>query len=637
MSQKLRNIAKSINDETNKGGNTKERVASGFYQVDEDLTELENQIKQAELDRDNNKGIFGTLSSLKAKYPKADNKKEWYAFVGTDNPRERYHVTADGGDWLATGDFQNVGGVEMADYAKLTRSDGHKVVYTKDGLVNMPDDVLTSSNIEKSVDGIVTIKKNTQYDAIPVVMDYKIKHGFNINTSNGVIEPNSRYDVAEEYIPVEGGMTYSMHGWGTVAMYREDKSYISNNFNAERLSKMHEDAAFVRLSNLAESTKSLPKPFIYKIVYKPEVDTATVVAGKNNITGSTKETYIPSVMDKNIPIANAYTSGDMAIQKQVTIHARDGFTDFIKVLPNTKYRVENNSGFEGRDQTLLMYDSNFGQCGASRGVAVSNGFTTTPNTSYVRFTMSGIAKNCRLVNMTNQSTEMFSISNLIVPAGNILHAPEIEIDHIHFGDSHSTGIDGYGGMRAHPWIAIIAAKLNLNLSNFAENGAKLVDDLPTQMAKIPAGFKGIFTMLMGTNDYIHYINNPSGLGDPDVSLSKEYSKLDPNIYYEAYRKYIIDLRDKHPDSQLICFENIYLEMYNKNLPQFISFKENMRKICRYESVPFVDLGSICWTKNSFDMADKLHPNVRGIHRMTLAGLQFMKPFIEAKRLLGWMP
>lgn len=152
MSQELRSEFEIIRDEIEPGANTPERVGGALVrlndEVDANKIELEQQISQAELNRDNNKGIFGTLALLQAKYPKVDNIIDWYAFVGATNPREKYLVEANGGDWKPTGDMQNVGDVNMADYAKKTeleplakkvREDGFKVVYTKDGTTGIED------------------------------------------------------------------------------------------------------------------------------------------------------------------------------------------------------------------------------------------------------------------------------------------------------------------------------------------------------------------------------------------------------------------------------------------------------------------------------------------------------------------
>lgn len=92
----------------------------------------------------NNKTISESLAKLNAEFPPAQNKKDWYAFVGAANPREKYIVTVDGGAWTPTGEMHKVGDVDLAEYAKIVNPTGDKVVYAPNGSID------TTKLLEKS-------------------------------------------------------------------------------------------------------------------------------------------------------------------------------------------------------------------------------------------------------------------------------------------------------------------------------------------------------------------------------------------------------------------------------------------------------------------------------------------------------
>jgi hypothetical protein len=71
----------------------------------------------------NDKGIFSTDAILKAKYPAATNRKDFYAFVGTQNPFRKWEVQADGGQWVDTGEDMDIADINFAEY---TPNGGYK-------------------------------------------------------------------------------------------------------------------------------------------------------------------------------------------------------------------------------------------------------------------------------------------------------------------------------------------------------------------------------------------------------------------------------------------------------------------------------------------------------------------------------
>lgn len=81
----------------------------------EQIQGLQDALKKATTD---NKGIFSTSVALMSSYPVTDNKKGWYAFVGTANPFRKWTVSADGGAWADSAEDINVADVDLSEYAK---------------------------------------------------------------------------------------------------------------------------------------------------------------------------------------------------------------------------------------------------------------------------------------------------------------------------------------------------------------------------------------------------------------------------------------------------------------------------------------------------------------------------------------
>lgn len=165
MSQDLIKRAEIIRDETGDQANTAERVGGWMVDTAKELgskasnvslqsldakvnnnkTELEKKIEDSTT---NNKGVFTTLAALQAAFPNANNKKDWFAFVGTSNPREKYIVKADGGAWFPTGEMHNVLDADLTDYAKNETELG-KVVRSSDGTVNDKAEKRTILNVSQ--------------------------------------------------------------------------------------------------------------------------------------------------------------------------------------------------------------------------------------------------------------------------------------------------------------------------------------------------------------------------------------------------------------------------------------------------------------------------------------------------------
>lgn len=64
------------------------------------------------------KGYHTNLVKLQAEYPQADNKKDFFAWVGTPYPGTVYKVYTDGGAWTDTHEVPTQEEIDLAEYAK---------------------------------------------------------------------------------------------------------------------------------------------------------------------------------------------------------------------------------------------------------------------------------------------------------------------------------------------------------------------------------------------------------------------------------------------------------------------------------------------------------------------------------------
>lgn len=64
------------------------------------------------------KGYHTNLVKLQTEYPQADNKKDFFAWVGTPYPGTVYKVYTDGGAWTDTGEVPTQQEIDLTEYAK---------------------------------------------------------------------------------------------------------------------------------------------------------------------------------------------------------------------------------------------------------------------------------------------------------------------------------------------------------------------------------------------------------------------------------------------------------------------------------------------------------------------------------------
>lgn len=69
------------------------------------------------------KGYHSTLAELQTAYPQSQNRKDFFAWVGSPYPGTVWKVFADGGAWINTGEVPTQQEIDLAEYAKKTEVD----------------------------------------------------------------------------------------------------------------------------------------------------------------------------------------------------------------------------------------------------------------------------------------------------------------------------------------------------------------------------------------------------------------------------------------------------------------------------------------------------------------------------------
>lgn len=96
----------------------------------------------------NFKGYHTDEAALKAAYPKAENKKDFFAWVGS-KPTLVWKVYENGGDWENTGDEPTEQEIDLAEYAK-TETESGKVVRSSSGKIEFTTEITENKNTAPS-------------------------------------------------------------------------------------------------------------------------------------------------------------------------------------------------------------------------------------------------------------------------------------------------------------------------------------------------------------------------------------------------------------------------------------------------------------------------------------------------------
>lgn len=194
------------------------------------------------------------------------------------------------------------------------------------------------------------------------------------------------------------------------------------------------------------------------------------------------------------------------------------------------------------------------------------------------------------------------------------------------GDSITYGYGGY-----IPYIRLVCDMNGYSYTNYGVSGAT-TNDLMSQINKIPEGFKGIVTCMIGTNDF----NRNVALGDVNAILAKSAGDLAlGNSFAENFRYCIHALFSKAPGCIFINISPINPKQGWSGLYPLQSYRDIQDTICAYYSVAnppiYKDCGISVFSGSRY-LSDNVHPNENGHVAIAKALAPYVKKEI-GKRIM----
>lgn len=112
----------------------------------------------------NFKGYHTTLDGLLVAHPQSENKKDFYAWVGSPYPGTVHVVKVNGGAWTDTGEVPTQQEIDLTEYARVKEVekkadeidlDGNMVVRAPNGKIDLPENIVNLTDInEREIDSI---------------------------------------------------------------------------------------------------------------------------------------------------------------------------------------------------------------------------------------------------------------------------------------------------------------------------------------------------------------------------------------------------------------------------------------------------------------------------------------------------
>ncbi|PXV60172.1 lysophospholipase L1-like esterase [Dysgonomonas alginatilytica] len=183
-----------------------------------------------------------------------------------------------------------------------------------------------------------------------------------------------------------------------------------------------------------------------------------------------------------------------------------------------------------------------------------------------------------------------------------------QVNYIALGDSITNGQGA-----AIPYPRLLSLSLRGTFTNLGQNGLSTTGTgsnyLDSKVALVPAGFKGLITLMIGTND----AGNNLTLGDAAVTLTKDFANLSKSNFADAFRWNLETLITKCPDAVIVVVLSIKFAdaAHDATLEKY---REVQRIISNHFAVPCLEIYKTCKiTFITFPtlMADNTHPNDAG--------------------------
>jgi len=385
------------------------------------------------------------------------------------------------------------------------------------------------------------------------------------------------------YVPVQPNTTYMCNSVKAqddqrFIFYNSSKTVIGSTFGTRTtkwggIFTTSDNCAFVRY-NYIPGIGNNSQIYIYPTPESNAIKTLSIDLGVEDIRGAFEvevENSSGNILPATLNMGNGYLNGWNAVSGgdyKYTI-------DYLIIEGGVEY----TTNLVNLDPMFLFYDSGK-RFITNNGVAANSNpfgdFTTPINCAYIRF-------NARTANFEGfyikkkSSGKNIVIPNLYVPSTNVIEEidPIGKLEYIACGDSLTEG--------SNSWAVKMAAKLGASLTNLAVGGKMAMgnDGLILQINQVPDNFKGLVTVMIGTNDCWQR----KTVGDANTTLSKSFGILTlVDNFSDAFRRCMETLVRKAPEARIVC-----MTPAPTNLADIEQYREVERIICKWLSIPLYDI------------------------------------------------
>lgn len=166
-----------------------------------------------------------------------------------------------------------------------------------------------------------------------------------------------------------------------------------------------------------------------------------------------------------------------------------------------------------------------------------------------------------------------------------------------------------------PYPMVLSSRFNVSLTNIAVHGNKVLNVITGQIPKVPIGFSGIITVLIGINDVTH----GTVIGDTDAVLAKNYDDLVAGASFSESYRYLMETLQRNCPEATLCGINILFSSHGQSGVD--NYRAAISKICEKLSVPLFNIhktAGLVPNNYTLFMPDGLHPNDAGHKRLARA-------------------
>ncbi|MDR2951580.1 MAG: SGNH/GDSL hydrolase family protein [Prevotella sp.] len=406
------------------------------------------------------------------------------------------------------------------------------------------------------------------------------------------------------YVPVQPNVTYMCNSVKAqddqrFIFYDANKTFIGSSFGTRTtvwggIFTTPANCAFVRYNYMPNIGKN-SQIYIYPSPESNVIKKLAVDLGVEDMRGAFEvevESNSGNILPATLNMGNGFLNNWNAVSSgdyKYTI-------DYLPIEPGIEY----TTNLVNLNPMFLFYDSEK-RFITNNGVASNSSpfgdFTTPINCAYIRFNGRTSIFDGFYIKKKNAGKNIV-IPNLYIPVSNVIDDanPVEKLDYYACGDSLTEG--------ANSWAVKMAAKFGMPFTNLAIGGKMAMGDdgLILQINQIPTDFKGLVTIMIGTNDCWQRRT----VGDANTTLSKAFDSLTlTDNFSDAYRKCMETLVRKVPEARIVC-----MTPAPTNLANIEQYREVERIICKWLSIPIYDvyneIGIFSGNLNVYAPVDGVH-------------------------------